>query len=56
MAGLGLAFYWPAWEIRALVSLSRGKTETAAAGVAAKGRDRFVAEFEAVISEARRSQ
>jgi cytochrome c biogenesis protein len=56
MGGLGLAFYWPSREIRALVILSRGKAEISAGGVAVKSRDRFVAEFEALVTEVRRTK
>jgi cytochrome c biogenesis protein len=55
MGGLGLAFYWPSWEIRTLIVSSQGKTEISAGGIAAKGRDRFGAEFEDLVKEVRRS-
>ncbi len=54
MGGLALAFYWPPWEIRAVIEEEKGKSEIMAGGVAAKGRDRFQTEFASVINAARR--
>ena len=53
MAGLALAFYWPTWEIRAVLEESQGRTEITAGGIAAKSRDRFAAEFESVFASLR---
>jgi hypothetical protein len=53
MAGLALAFYWPTWEIRAVLEESRGRTEITAGGIAVKSRDRFAAEFESVFASLR---
>jgi cytochrome c biogenesis protein ResB len=56
MLGLGLAFYWPPWEIKAALEESQGKTEVIAGGVAAKSRDSFQSEFEKIMAAARRSK
>jgi cytochrome c biogenesis protein len=56
MLGLGLAFYWPTWEIKAVLEESQGKTELIAGGVAAKSREAFGAEFENFASALRRSK
>jgi len=53
MGGLGLAFYWPTWEIRAVLEESQGKTEIVLGGHAAKSRDRFDKEFAAVAAALR---
>jgi len=55
MLGLGLAFYWPHWEIKAVLEESQGKTEVIAGGIAAKNRDSFQAEFEKIMMSARRT-
>jgi cytochrome c biogenesis protein len=56
MAGLGLAFYWPTWEIKAALEESQGKTEWIAGGVATKSREAFGAEFERITAALRRSK
>lgn len=56
MLGLGLAFYWPTWEIKAVLEESQGKTELIAGGVAAKSQEAFGAEFENIASALRRSK
>jgi len=56
MLGLGLAFYWPTWEIKAVLEESQGKTELIAGGIAAKSREAFGAEFEKIASALRRSK
>ncbi len=56
MGGLALAFYWPPWEIRMIITPLQGKAELSAGGVAAKSRDRFEIDFAAVMTEARSSQ
>lgn len=53
MAGLALAFYWPTWEIRAVIEESPGRAEITAGGIAAKSRDRFASEFESVFASLR---
>ncbi|MBM3293233.1 MAG: cytochrome c biogenesis protein ResB [Candidatus Aminicenantes bacterium] len=55
MVGLGLAFYWPTCEIRAVLEEAPSKTEVVLGGQAAKGRDRFEKEFAAVAAALRRS-
>ncbi len=55
MLGFGLAFYWLPREIRVVASKAGGRTEIAAAGVAAKGREAFAAEFEAFLDALKRS-
>ncbi|MEW5902297.1 MAG: cytochrome c biogenesis protein ResB, partial [Acidobacteriota bacterium] len=54
MLGLVLAFYWPAREVRILLEASAGKTEVTAGGIAAKSREAFQAEFEAIMSNVRK--
>jgi len=54
-AGFFLAFYWPPREIRAVLEEGRDRTEVTAGGVAAKSRESFQAEFEAIIDSLRRS-
>jgi len=56
MLGLGLAFYWPPWEIKAVLEESQGKTEVIAGGIAAKSRDSFQSEFEKIMTSARRTK
>ncbi|MDP2915785.1 MAG: cytochrome c biogenesis protein ResB [Candidatus Aminicenantes bacterium] len=56
MLGLGLAFYWPTWEIKAVLEESQGKTDLVAGGVAAKSREAFGAEFENIAAALRRSK
>lgn len=56
MLGLGLAFYWPHWEIKAVLEYSQGKIEVIAGGIAAKNRDSFQSEFEKIMTSARRTQ
>jgi len=56
MIGLGLAFYWPTWEIKAVLEESQGKTEVIVGGIAAKSRDSFQSEFEKILASARRSK
>jgi cytochrome c biogenesis protein len=53
MAGFGLAFYWPTWEIKAVLEETQGKTEITLGGLAAKSREAFAAEFEAVAADLR---
>jgi cytochrome c biogenesis protein len=54
MAGLFLAFYWPTREIKLVLEETQGKTDIAAGGLAAKGRDAFEAEFQDIMSAFRR--
>jgi cytochrome c biogenesis protein len=54
-AGFFLAFYWPPREIRAVLEEGRDRTEITAGGHAAKGRESFEAEFEALMDSLRRS-
>ena len=56
MLGLALAFYWPHWEIKAVLEESQGKTEVIVGGIAAKNRDSFQSEFEKIMTSARRTQ
>lgn len=55
LLGLGLAFYWPPGDIRLVATAGAGRTEIVAAGVGAKGREAFAAEFEAFLDALRRS-
>jgi cytochrome c biogenesis protein len=50
MAGLFLAFYWPTWEIRALLEEGKGQTEVHMGGTATKSRDRFASDFAAIVN------
>ena len=54
VAGLFLAFYWPPRDITAVLEESQGKVEAVAAGHAAKAKDAFAAEFDALIERLRR--
>lgn len=54
MIGFGLAFYWPTWEIKAVLEETQGKTDIVLGGLAAKSREAFTAEFEAVAAALRR--
>ncbi len=54
MIGFGLAFYWPTWEIKAVLEETQGKTDIVLGGLAAKSREAFAAEFEAVAAALRR--
>jgi len=56
MLGLGLAFYWPTWEIKAVIEESQGKIELVAGGVAFKSREAFDADFENFASALRRTK
>jgi cytochrome c biogenesis protein len=56
MLGLGLAFYWPTWEIKASLAVSQGKTEVILGGIAAKGREAFGAEFERIGTSLKRTK
>ncbi len=56
MAGLGLAFYWPTWEIKAALEESQDKTEWIAGGIATKSREAFSAEFERIVAGLGRSK
>jgi cytochrome c biogenesis protein len=55
VAGLFLAFYWPPREIRVVIGEAQGKVEVAAAGEAAKGREAFRTEFEAILDDIRKA-
>jgi len=54
-AGFFLAFYWPPFEIRAVIEEGRERTEVTAGGHAAKSRESFQAEFEGLMDSVRRS-
>jgi cytochrome c biogenesis protein len=56
MAGLFLAFYWPAREIRLILEDSAGKTEVSAGGISAKSRDAFETEFKGILSNLRKQK
>ena len=53
MAGLGLAFYWPTWEIKAVLEETKGQTDINLGGLAAKSREAFAVEFAAVTADLR---
>ena len=55
-AGLFLAFYWPPREIRVVLDDAPGKVELAAGGQAAKSKDAFQSEFDAIIESIRRPE
>ena len=54
MGGLALAFYWPTWEIKAVVEDAQGKSDVTLGGLAVKNREAFAAEFEAIAATLRR--
>jgi cytochrome c biogenesis protein len=56
MAGLGLAFYWPTWEVRAVLEDAQKKTDVTLGGLASKSREAFQAEFESIAASLRRSK
>lgn len=56
MAGLFLAFYWPAWEIRAVLEPVKGRTELVLGASAAKSRDRLASELAALTENLRRTK
>jgi len=56
MAGLVLAFYWPTWEIRAVLEDVQNKTDVTLGGLASKNREAFQAEFESVAASLRSSK
>jgi cytochrome c biogenesis protein len=56
MLGLGLAFYWPTWEIKAVIDEVQGKADVVLGGLASKSREAFAAEFETLISPLRRQK
>jgi cytochrome c biogenesis protein len=56
MAGFGLAFYWPTWEVRAVVEDVQNKTDVTLGGLASKSREAFQAEFEILAASLRRSK
>jgi len=53
-AGLFLAFYWPAREIRLVLEVRNGKTEITAGGTTAKSRESFDLEFQEILSSLRK--
>jgi cytochrome c biogenesis protein len=55
MAGLFLAFYWPAREIRLILEPGQGRTEIAAGGISAKSREAFEAELKGIINSLRKT-
>lgn len=54
MAGLFLAFYWPAREIKAVLHSDQGKVEITLGGLTAKNREAFESEFQGILSSLRR--
>jgi cytochrome c biogenesis protein len=56
MLGLGLAFYWPTWEIKAVIEDAQGKSDIVVGGLASKNREAFAVEFETVTSALRKSK
>jgi cytochrome c biogenesis protein len=56
MAGLALAFYWPTWEIKAVIEDAQGKSDIVVGGLAAKSREAFAVEFEAFASALRKGK
>lgn len=55
-AGFFLAFYWPPREIRVVLEEHDGRVELAAGGHAAKSKDAFAADFEALFGSIRRPE
>jgi len=56
MLGLGLAFYWPTYEIRIWLQEELGKTTIVAGGLANKNRENFAKELETIISFLRKKK
>jgi len=56
MLGLGLAFYWPTYEIRIWLQEEAGKTTIVAGGLATKNRENFAQELETIISSLRKKK
>jgi cytochrome c biogenesis protein len=56
MAGFGLAFYWPTWEVRAVLEDAQNKTDVSLGGLASKSREAFQSEFESLAASLRRSK
>jgi len=56
MLGLALAFYWPTWEIKAVIEDVQSKSDIVLGGLASKGREAFAAEFETIASALRKSK
>lgn len=56
MFGLALAFYWPTWEIKAVIEDAQGKSEIVLGGLASKSREAFAVEFETLASALRKSK
>ena len=56
MAGFGLAFYWPTWEVRAVLENVQNKTDVTLGGLASKSREAFQAEFQALADSLRRTK
>jgi cytochrome c biogenesis protein len=56
MGGLGLAFYWPPWEIKAVIEDAQGKSDIVVGGLASKSREAFAKEFETLASALRKSK
>jgi cytochrome c biogenesis protein len=55
-AGLFLAFYWPPREIRVILEDAPGKVELTAGGQAAKSKEAFQSEFDAIFESLRRPE
>jgi cytochrome c biogenesis protein len=56
MLGLGLAFYWPPREIRAVVASGRGKTVAVLSGRAPKARDAVLEDIDAAVAAVRKER
>ena len=56
LAGLFLAFYWPPREIRVVLEAAPGRVDVAAGGHAAKSREAFASEFDAIFGSIRRPE
>jgi cytochrome c biogenesis protein len=54
--GFFLAFYWPPREIKVVLEEAQGRVELAAGGHAAKSRDAFQIEFDALFGSIRRPE
>jgi cytochrome c biogenesis protein len=56
MLGFVLAFYWPTWEIRAVVEEAQTKADIVLGGLASKSREAFQAEFQRLTDSLRRTK
>jgi cytochrome c biogenesis protein len=54
--GLFVAFFWPPSEIRAVLEKEQDRIQVTAGGIAAKSKDAFQTEFDAIVEDLRRDK